>query len=118
MGGAGDFAVAYDDLHADNHDTAFRCAIALLVMAVPKIALFLPLALRQRQLKLRTIPPPPLVFAAPDFVDDPWLQHGETSAYAYGLQHRGLVVKAHAQVGLELCCYRCLGALLAQFIHR
>ena len=43
IGGARDSAVAYDYLHADNHDTAFRCAIALLVVAVPKIALFLPL---------------------------------------------------------------------------
>lgn len=118
MSGALDFADAYDCLHADNHDTAFRCAIALLVVAVPKVALFMPPPLRQRQLKLWTIPPLPLLFAAPDFVDDPWLQHGETSAYAYGLQHRGLVVKAQAQGGLELCCYRCLGAFHTQFIHR
>ncbi len=118
MDDAGDFAAAYGRLHADNHDTAFWCSIALLVVGVARVALFVPLTLGQRQLKLRTITAPPLFFSASNFVDDPWLQHRKTSAYAYGLQHRGLVVKAHAQGGLELRCYRCLGALLTRFIHR
>jgi hypothetical protein len=98
---AADLACLYE-LHSDDHDARVRGAIALLVVGVPKVAFFLPIAFRQRKFELRTIPTPSFFFAAADFVDDPWLQHGKTSAYAYGLQHRGLAVKAHAQVRLEL----------------
>ena len=87
-------------------------------MRVARVALFVPLALGQRKLKLWTIPTPTFFFAATDFIDDPRLQHGEFSAYAYGLQHRGLAVKTHAQVGLELCSYRCLSALPSLVAHR
>jgi hypothetical protein len=92
-------------LHSDDHDTALGCAITLPVMRVAKVALFPPAALRQRKFELRTIPPPAFFFPAADFVDDPWLQHWKTSAYAYGLQHRGLAVKAQAQIRLRHCRY-------------
>jgi hypothetical protein len=46
MSRPGDFAAAYDCLHADNNDATFGCAIALLVVRVPKVALFPPIALR------------------------------------------------------------------------
>jgi len=105
-------------LHSDDHDATFRCAVALLVLGIPKVALFLPAAFRQREFELRTIPTPAFFFAATDFIDDPWLQHGKTSAYAYGLQHRGLAVKPQVQIRIELCCYRCLGALSTQVAYR
>jgi hypothetical protein len=60
-------------LHADNDDPTFGRTVALPFLDIPEIILFPPLVLGQRQFELRTVAPPTLFFAPPDFVDDPWL---------------------------------------------
>ena len=74
-----------------------------LVVSVVTIPLVRPPTIRHGKLELGPITAPPLFLAATDFVDDPGLQHGNSSAYRYGLQHRGPTVKLLAPFGFSLC---------------